>query len=139
MAQKKVISAFAYAKNKREIEKLYTMGYKYDLEKNPKKKAAMEKEIIKMCDRLRPKLGLKDISDEEARRMLIGGSLGGGSGEEANGSDEASSSENGEKVESVESGESAESAEADDEKESGSEKGSENGEEKAFESGEEIA
>lgn len=70
LAQKKQISYVTYMRHKREIDALYTMGYRYDMEQDPVKKAEMEKEIIRRCDKLKPKLGLKDISDEEARKLL---------------------------------------------------------------------
>lgn len=70
MAQKKQISYVSYMRNKRELDALYAMGYRYDMEKDPEKKAALEAEIIKRCDKLKPKLGLKDLSDEEARKLL---------------------------------------------------------------------
>lgn len=70
MAQKKKISYVSYMRNKRELDALYALGYRYDMEQDPEKKAALEAEIIKRCDKLKPKLGLKDISDEEARSLL---------------------------------------------------------------------
>ena len=70
MAEKKKISYMTYMRYKKEIDALYTMGYRYDMEKDPEKKAILQEKIIKKCDELKPKLGLKDVSDEEARKVL---------------------------------------------------------------------
>lgn len=66
----KKISKIAFLKNKKQLQELYKMGKQFDKEKDPEKKAALEKEIIRRCEELKPKLGLKDCSDEEARELL---------------------------------------------------------------------
>lgn len=66
----KKISKVAFLKNKKELQELYKLGKQYDREKDPEKKAALEKDIIHRCDVLKEKLNLKDCSDEEASALL---------------------------------------------------------------------
>lgn len=87
LAQKKKISYVSYMRNKRELDALYALGYRYDVEKDPAKKEALGKEIIKRCDILKPKLGLKDLSDAEARE-LFGVSAGSTDDKDDHGCDE---------------------------------------------------
>ena len=66
----KKINKIAFLKNKKQLQELYKMGKQFDKEKDPDKKAALEKEIIRRCEELKPKLNLKDCSDEEANALL---------------------------------------------------------------------
>lgn len=66
----KKINKISFLKNKKQLQELYKMGKQFDKEKDPEKKAALEKEIIRRCEELKPKLNLQDCSDEEANALL---------------------------------------------------------------------
>lgn len=73
MGQKKVISKVKYMRYKKDLDALNVLGYRYDMAvkaRDLKKAAELKEMIIRRCDELRPKLGLKDISDEEAEALL---------------------------------------------------------------------
>lgn len=71
----KKISKISFLKNKKQLQELMKLGKQYDKEKDPEKKAALEKEIIQRCDVLKGKLNLKDCSDKEAQELLGVGAL----------------------------------------------------------------
>lgn len=66
----KKLNKISFLKHKKEIQELYKMGKQFDKEKDPEKKAALEKEIVSRCEELKKKLNLKDCSDEEANALF---------------------------------------------------------------------
>lgn len=66
----KKINKASFLKNKKQLQELYKLGKQFDKEKDPDKKAHLEKEIIKRCEILKGKLNLQDCSDEEANELL---------------------------------------------------------------------
>ena len=70
----KKISKAEYFKHKKELQKLFSLGRKYDKEKDPEKKAALEKEIIKMSEGLKGKMHLQECTEED-KLKVVGGDL----------------------------------------------------------------
>ena len=66
----KKISKLSYMKHRKELMALERMGKKYDKETDPEKKEILREKVIAMCEDLKGKLDLQDISDEEAQRLL---------------------------------------------------------------------
>ena len=59
------ISQKTFFKNRKQLQDLYKLGKQYDKEKDPVKKAIMEKELIMKCHAMKGKLDLKEASEEE--------------------------------------------------------------------------
>ena len=66
----KKLNKISFLKHKKELQELYKMGKQFDKEKDPEKKAALEKKIVSRCEELKKKLNLKDCSDEEANALF---------------------------------------------------------------------
>ena len=64
------ISQKTFLKNRKQLQDLYKLGKQFDKEKDPVKKAALEKEIIIRCNVMKGKLDLKEASEEEATAAI---------------------------------------------------------------------
>ena len=68
----KKISKVEYFKHKKELQKLYSLGRKYDKEKDPEKKAALEKKIIEMSEELKGKMHFQECTEEDKLKVMGG-------------------------------------------------------------------
>ena len=64
------ISQKTYFKNRKQLHDLYKLGKKFDKEKDPMKRAIMEKELIAKCAVMKGKLNLQDASEEDIKNAM---------------------------------------------------------------------